>query len=108
MELYNKDSLIYLTCESMALERKSGYELQFIDDKNFEIIYLDYNDTFGVRSQLEKADFVVSITSVDERDETYLQKIIGVTNSKDEMVALLNNWFDLINSIEVAPYTDIN
>lgn len=92
----------------MPFESKSGYELKFINENDFEIICLDYNDTNFVRQQLEKVAFVTSITSVEEKDEYHLQKIIGVTNSKEDLVALLDDWFDLLDSIEVTAYKDFD
>lgn len=90
----------------MPFERKTGYKLKFINENDFEIICLDCNDTNSVRQQLKDAGFVRDINSVDEKDEYHLQKIIGVTISKEDLIALLDNWFDLLNSMEVTAYKD--
>ncbi|MDC4747467.1 hypothetical protein NQ853_02625 [Acinetobacter baumannii] len=90
----------------MPFERKTGYKLKFINENDFEIICLDCNDTNTVRQQLKDAGFVTDINSVDEKDEYHLQKIIGVTSSKEDLIALLDNWFDLLNSMEVTAYKD--
>ncbi|EPF6052339.1 hypothetical protein NQ999_15080 [Acinetobacter baumannii] len=92
----------------MPFERKSGYELKFINENDFEIICLDYNETKFVRQQLEEVAFVTSITSVDEKDEYHLQKIIGVTSSKEDLIALLEYWFDLLESQGVTAYTEFD
>ncbi|WP_288421594.1 hypothetical protein [uncultured Acinetobacter sp.] len=92
----------------MPFERKSGYQLKFINENDFEIICLDCNDTYSVRRQLKDAGFVTGITSVDEKDEYHLHKIIGVTSSKEDLIVLLDEWFELLDSIEVTAYKDFD
>ncbi|MCH7394201.1 hypothetical protein MMP66_07890 [Acinetobacter dispersus] len=92
----------------MPYERKSGYELKFIDDDHFEILCLDYSDTYGVRRQLEESEFVSGITSVDERDAQHLQKTLGVTSNKKGLITLLDDWFDCLarSKAELKTYSD--
>ena len=92
----------------MPFERKSGYELKFINENDFEIVCLDYGDTNSVRRQLKDVGFVTDITSVDESDVLHLQKILGKTSSKENLIALLDDWFDLLDSKEVTTYKDID
>ncbi|MCU4389973.1 hypothetical protein KTH73_04425 [Acinetobacter courvalinii] len=90
----------------MPYERKSGYELKFIDDDHFEIICLDYGDTNSVRRELEDAEFVSNIASVDGRDVLHLQKILGKTSSKEKLISLLNVFFDTLAKYEVETYKE--
>ncbi|HEO1767695.1 hypothetical protein ACT43X_12905 [Acinetobacter baumannii] len=92
----------------MPFESKSGYELKFINENNFEIICLDYNYTNFVRQQLEKEAFVICITSVDEKDEYHHQKIIGVTSNREDLIAFLDYWFDLLENQGITAYTDFD
>ncbi|CAM0701505.1 hypothetical protein EA736_17505 [Acinetobacter baumannii] len=92
----------------MPFERKTGYKLKFINENDFEIICLDCNDTNSVRQQLKDAGFVTDIKTVDEKDKNHLQKIIGVTSSKEDLISLLDDWFDLLDSIEVTAYKDFD
>ncbi|HHN6041092.1 hypothetical protein LDY14_17185 [Acinetobacter baumannii] len=92
----------------MPFERKTGYKLKFINENDFEIICLDCNDTNSVRQQLKDAGFVTDIKTVDEKDKNHLQKIIGVTSSKEDLISLLDDWFDLLDSKEVTAYKDFD
>lgn len=92
----------------MPFERKTGYKLKFINENDFEIICLDCNDINSVRQQLKDAGFVTDIKTVDEKDKNHLQKIIGVTSSKEDLISLLDDWFDLLDSIEVTAYKDLD
>ncbi|MFH4351778.1 hypothetical protein WAJ70_22080, partial [Acinetobacter baumannii] len=80
----------------------------FINENDFEIICLDCNDTNSVRQQLKDAGFVTDIKTVDEKDKNHLQKIIGVTSSKEDLISLLDDWFDLLDSIDVTAYKDFD
>ncbi|HCV3117768.1 TPA: hypothetical protein OV532_003144 [Acinetobacter baumannii] len=82
--------------------------MKFINENDFEIICLDCNDTNSVRQQLKDAGFVTDIKTVDEKDKNHLQKIIGVTSSKEDLISLLDDWFDLLDSIEVTAYKDFD
>lgn len=90
----------------MPYESKSGYELKFINENDFEIICLDYNDANSVRRELEEVGFVSDISSVDGRDVLHLQKILGKTSCKENLISLLDKWFARLDKLEVKTYSD--
>ncbi|MBJ8452967.1 hypothetical protein I6M90_13730 [Acinetobacter bereziniae] len=91
----------------MSLKSDGNYELKFINESEFEIICLDYRDTYSLRKDLDKEVFISAISSVDGRDELHLQKILGKTSSKENLIALLDDWFKRLAKYEVEAYTDI-
>ncbi|HCU0823080.1 TPA: hypothetical protein OUJ26_001352 [Acinetobacter baumannii] len=92
----------------MSYEKKTGYELKFFNEQDFEIICLDYNYTNRVRRELEEVEFVSNIASVDGSDVLHLQKILGKTNCKENLISLLDNWFAQQGTCEVKTYSDFD
>lgn len=90
----------------MSYERKSGYELKFVNENDFEIVCLDYHFTNSVRRKLQEVKFVSDIASVDGRDVLHLQKILGKTSCKENLVVLLDSFFDSLAEAEVTTYSD--
>ncbi|WP_335954056.1 hypothetical protein [Acinetobacter higginsii] len=82
--------------------------MKFIDDDHFEIICLDYGDTNSVRRDLEEAEFVSDITSVDESDELHLQKILGKTSHMEKLNAFLDDWFERLAEHTGKTYSDFD
>ncbi|MBJ8478378.1 hypothetical protein I6M70_03215 [Acinetobacter pittii] len=91
----------------MLFKSESRYELQFINDSHFEIYCSDCNDTWGVKRQLEKVEFVKDIALVEVLDGKYLEKITGISTSQQDLMSCLDEWFDLLNSKEINIYKDI-
>lgn len=90
----------------MTYKSKSDYELKFLSENDFEIFCSDYNDTFGVKHQLEKAESIDNVAIVEVVDVKYLSKIIGKTTNKLNLKLLLDNWFVSLNKREVSTFKE--
>ncbi|WPE80208.1 hypothetical protein SB581_12120 [Acinetobacter baumannii] len=85
-----------------------NYTLNFLNENEFEIICKDYNDIGALRRNLENKPFIFNISLVDVRGANYLQKIIGIASSKENLDAFLKEWFELLYSHDVTTFKDFD
>lgn len=86
----------------------SNYTLNFLNEKDFEIICLDNGHAVALKNQLSANYFLQNVQLYNELGKKYPNKIIGETSNQDALVESVDKWEKKLASQEVEPFTDID